>query len=212
MLSRPIIRGKIGKWSMALLEFNLRYVSQKSVKGQALADFLADHPCLEIEGEMDPIEISLIMLSPWKLNFDGSRTQDSTGVGIVIESPEGWKTQFSFQLSFDCSNNQAEYEALIIGLEILKEMGVSTVEIKGDSLLVLNQLAGKYNCNNISLALYCMIATQLMQDFDDVALQHVPRELNHEANEMAQVASRVYIPENLKEMVINIKRQTLPAR
>ena len=54
-----------------------------------------------------------------------------------------------------------------------------------------------------------MIATQLMQGFDDVALQHVPRELNHEANEMAQVASRVYIPENLKEMVINIKRRTL---
>ena len=74
---------------MALSEFNLRYVSQKSVKGQALADFLADHPCLEIEGEMDPIEISLVTLSPWKLNFDGSKTRDSTGIGIVIESPEG---------------------------------------------------------------------------------------------------------------------------
>ena len=79
-------------------------------------------------------------------------------------------------------------------------------------LSVLNQLANKYNCNNISLASYYMIAAQLMPGFDDVALQHVPRELNHEANEMAQVASRVYIPENLKEMVINIKRQTLPAR
>ena len=115
----------------------------------------------------------------------------------------------SFHLSFDCSNKQAEYKALIIRLEILKEMRFSTIKIRGDSLLVLNQLTGKYNCNNISLASYCMTATQLMQDFDDVALQHVPRELNHEANEMAQVASGVYIPENLKEMVINIKRRTL---
>ena len=82
MLSRPIIRGKIRKWSMALSEFNLRYVSQKSVKGQALADFLADHPCLEIEGEMDPIEISFVTLSSWKLSFDRSRTQDLAVLGL----------------------------------------------------------------------------------------------------------------------------------
>ncbi|BFG20888.1 hypothetical protein CerSpe_071620 [Prunus speciosa] len=43
MLTRPIIRGRIGKWTMALSEFTFQYVAQKSVKGQALADFLAHH-------------------------------------------------------------------------------------------------------------------------------------------------------------------------
>ena len=95
---------------------------------------------------------------------------------------------------------------MIIDIEILKNIRVSTVEIRGDSLFVLNQLADKYNCNNISLASYCMIATQLMHGFDDVALQHVPRELNHEPNEIAQVASGVYILENLKKMIVNITR------
>ena len=48
ILNRPLIIGRIGKWSLALLEFNLVYFPQKLVKGQALLDFLADHPSLEI--------------------------------------------------------------------------------------------------------------------------------------------------------------------
>ena len=49
MLSRPLITRRIRKWSLALLEFTLVYFPHKSVKGQALANFLADHPSLEIK-------------------------------------------------------------------------------------------------------------------------------------------------------------------
>ncbi|XP_059630097.1 uncharacterized protein LOC132273081 [Cornus florida] len=63
-----------------------------------------------------------IFLTPWILIFDGSSTADGAGAGIVIISPAGRKASFSFFLDFKCSNNQAEYEALIIGLEILIEM------------------------------------------------------------------------------------------
>jgi hypothetical protein len=45
MLSKPILSGRMCKWSLALVEFHLLYVPQKAVKGQALADFLVDHPC-----------------------------------------------------------------------------------------------------------------------------------------------------------------------
>jgi len=53
MLTRPIIRGRIGKWTMALSEFTFQYVAQKSVKGQALADFLAHHPTQGAEEETE---------------------------------------------------------------------------------------------------------------------------------------------------------------
>ena len=49
--------------------------------------------------------------------------EKSVGVGIVIISPKGIKTILSFNLAFKCTNNQAEYEALVIGLEILMELG-----------------------------------------------------------------------------------------
>ena len=54
----------------------------------------------------------------WILNFDGSSTENSTNAGIVIILPRGAKTTLSFNLAFECTNNQAEYEALVIGLDI----------------------------------------------------------------------------------------------
>ncbi|KAL0300350.1 UNVERIFIED_CONTAM: hypothetical protein Scaly_3050200 [Sesamum calycinum] len=68
----------------------------------------------------------------------GSRTEHGVGAGIVIESPSGLVTKFAFQLEGVCSNNRAEYEALII---ILKEVDVLTIEIIGDSQLVINHIA-----------------------------------------------------------------------
>jgi hypothetical protein len=64
MLSRPILSGKLGKWSLSLVEFNLVYVPQKVVKGQALAD----HPCTDVN---DFNESLVLEVTPWKLFFDG---------------------------------------------------------------------------------------------------------------------------------------------
>ncbi|CAL9006451.1 unnamed protein product [Prunus brigantina] len=152
-LTRPMLRGIIGKWTLALTEFAFRYVPQKAVKGQALADFLADHPGEEIEN-MDSLDIAnadlltrahtclnnsiySVHLTPWKLHFDGSKTDIASGAGIILEEPLGIRHCYSFQLDFQCTNNRAEYEALIIGLEILIELGIQSVEILGDYMLVL---------------------------------------------------------------------------
>ena len=131
MLSRPMITGKVAKWSLALLEFHLQYVPQKAKEGQVLADFLADHHYLDINSEiLKGIKIGYVSLTPWTLQFDGSSTEDSAGTGK--------KTHFSFKLDFKCSNNQAEYKALIIGLKILMNFKILTVIVIGDSQLVVN--------------------------------------------------------------------------
>ncbi|CAL2228521.1 unnamed protein product [Prunus armeniaca] len=192
MLTCPIIRGRTGKWTMALVEFTFRYVPQQAVKGQALADFLAAHPCVEIE-EKDFLEVGTLSLFPWHLYFDGSRTSNMSGAGVIIELPKGFRTRYSFQLDFDCTNNQAEYVALIIGLEILKELGVKSVAVMGDSMLVLKLLSGDYKVTSQALLGYHALASQLMEDFDDVRLTHLPREHNTQANAMAQLASGVFL-------------------
>ena len=86
---------------------------------------------------------------PWILKFDGSSTKNSAGAGIVIISPKGIKTTLSFNLAFKCTNNKAEYEALVIGLEILLELGAQEVHIIGNSQLVLQQLIREYKCNSL---------------------------------------------------------------
>ena len=91
---------------MVLLEFHLRYVPQKATKGQVLADFLADHPSLDFSPEtLHGIEIGYASITSWTLWFDGSSTEESAGAGVVLVSPSGKRTRFSFMLDFKCSNN-----------------------------------------------------------------------------------------------------------
>ena len=66
ILNRPVLSGKIGKWLLGLIEFNLIYFPQKLVKGQALADFLADHPILDIVDEKEiEIPVCSVEIQPW---------------------------------------------------------------------------------------------------------------------------------------------------
>ncbi|KAI5335080.1 hypothetical protein L3X38_025213 [Prunus dulcis] len=227
MLTRPMLRGRIGKWTLALTEFTFRYVPQKAVKGQAVADFLADHPGEEIEN-MDSLDIAnanlltrahvclnnpiySIHLTPWKLYFDGSKTDKASGAWIVLEESLEVRHCYSFQLDFQCTNNRAEYEALIIGLEMLVELGIQFVEILGDSMLVLKQIAGEYKCLNPSLAVYLAAARNLLTEFRESTWEYIPREENFAANELAQVASGIQMPEDCVQRIIKIGRKSLPS-
>ncbi|CAL8082538.1 unnamed protein product [Prunus armeniaca] len=218
-----MLRGRIGKWTLALTEFALRYVPQKAVKGQAVADFLADHPGEEIEN-MDSLDIAnadmltrahtcfnnpiySVHLTPWKLYFDGSKTDIASGAGIVLEEPLGIRHCYSFQ----CTNNRAEYEALIIGLEMLVELGIQSVEIPGDSMLVLKQIAGESKCLSPSLAVYLVAARNLLTEFREATWERIPREENCAANELAQVATGIQIPEDCVQRIIKVGKKSLPS-
>jgi len=87
------------------------------------------------------------------------------------------------------TNNQAEYRALLKGLELLKEVHVDAVEIFGDSMLVINQLAGIYECRSEVLITYYEMSIQLLREFKDFQLEHILRLHNEEANRLAQHTS-----------------------
>ncbi|CAN6693572.1 unnamed protein product [Malus baccata var. baccata] len=190
MLTRPIVKGRIGKWTMALSEFSLQYVPQKAVKGQALADFLAQHPSPYGFGDAD-VEIGMVVTRDnyWTLYFDGSSTSSSAGAGIVIRSPHNDRWYFSLKLDFECTNNQAEYEALIIGLGLLLDFRATRALVLGDSELVINQINGSFRCMSCTLAPYHMVASYLAESFDGITFEHISRVHNTDADELAQIAS-----------------------
>ena len=103
----------------------------------------------------------------------------------MIISPKKWKVVSSFRLDFECSNNQAEYEAPIIGLEILAEMEVSTIHIIGDSKLVIGQLSREFKWKSWELPPLNSIAIALLMEFDDVRVQHALMAYNEEADNLA---------------------------
>jgi len=179
MLSMPIMSGRIGKWILALSEFDLRYESAKAVKGQIMVDFMTQH-C----GAVETLEIV-----PWTLFFDGSTCDRGAGIGIVLISPRGRNYEFSLPIVSISTNNQAEYQALIKGLELLREIHADAIEVFRDSILVINQLAGSYEWRNKVLITYHERSMQLLKGFKDFRLEHVPRLHNEEANRLAQHAS-----------------------
>ena len=69
--------------------------------------------------------------------FDGDCTKESAGAGIVFISPSKEKTQLSFKLDFQATNNIAEYEALLLGLNSAKEMNIKKLHVFGDSDLIV---------------------------------------------------------------------------
>ncbi|CAN6570975.1 unnamed protein product [Malus baccata var. baccata] len=230
--------GRIRKWILALSEFSFQYVPQRAVKSQTIADFLAEHqeskgeeiniprslevtnvwipPGEDISGKEEWVQqeirrVTGLWITHWKLYFDGSYTQKASGAGIVIINPQGVCHYYSFLLDYQGNtNNRAEYEALIIGLEILMDLGTVEVEVFGDSELVINQLNGEFKCRHITMAGYYLVATQLLSFWDfDISVSHVPRGSNLAANEMVQLASEVPIPERKYGVDIEIQRRNL---
>ena len=63
----------------------------------------------------------------WTIHFDGSRQLEGLGDGVVLTSPRGDKIRYVLCLMFPCTNNAAEYEALLHGLQVAKEMNFSWV-------------------------------------------------------------------------------------
>jgi ribonuclease HI len=180
MLSMPILNGRIGKWILALSEFELRFESAKAVKGHIIADFITEH-----HGS----SINLLEITPWALFFDGSSCGKGGGVGILLISPKGEMFEFAIPIQPTVTNNQAEYEALLRGLQYLREAKAIAVEIFGDSELVTKQLNGQYECRNDIMRNYYEECKEILKSFQFEILQHIPRENNGEANRPAQSAS-----------------------
>jgi len=80
--------------------------------------------------------------------FDGACRKEGDRARVWIKSPKEVVSFHSFKLMFSCTNNVAEYEALILGLDVLKEKGVAKICVKGDLELVLNQIKGIYQAKN----------------------------------------------------------------
>ena len=78
----------------------------------------------------------------WIVNVDGSSMLYAGGIGFLLKSLEGDKLKYATRLQYQTTNNEAQYEALLKGLELAKSLGAESVVIQGDSQLIINQVNG----------------------------------------------------------------------
>ncbi|KAA0065434.1 uncharacterized protein E6C27_scaffold17G001130 [Cucumis melo var. makuwa] len=189
ILSRPIILGRLAKWEIILQKYDIVYIPQKAVKGQALADFLADHlnpSNWELCDDLPDEEVLFVeSMKPWTMFFDGAARRGRAGYNIVFISLEKHMLPYSFTVGELCSNNVAEYQALIIGLQMASEFRIKYIEIFGDSKLIINQLSYQY--------------------------EHMPRSENKKANPLANLATALTVSEDVPINISLCQKWIMPS-
>ena len=118
--------------------------------------------------------------------FDGSATPNPGEMvigGVIRDISGNTVSTYSKQMG-EGTNNQAEYLSLINLLKEAKENGIQKIHIKGDSLLVVNQVTGVWKAKNSEMKRLKFIVHELLKGFSKWSLKHVPREDNKEADRL----------------------------
>ena len=124
----------------------------------------------------------------------------------MLISPQNYVIPRAFSLTEPCTNNVAEYNALLIGMQLAKEIGVKYLEAYGDSKLVVNQVRGEYEVRHEDLVPYHRAMIKLAEKFEGFFIDHVPRRQNAHANALASLATSLALPAEMTEKVLVANR------
>ncbi|KAF7822058.1 reverse transcriptase [Senna tora] len=212
LIKRPILSGRLKRWALILAEFEINPMLPKAIRSQTLTDLLAllpseNHEPIDdgLPGEF--LEVAMCEeVRPWVLYFDGSLFQLERGAGVVLTSLDGKAFPLSYKLAFTCTNNEAKYEALVLGLSIAKEMGIQHILIKGDSNLVVKQVTGQFGVKKLSLASYRERVFSMAKAFKGIKFQHVPRAEKKQLDALASFGAKVQLGEDQAKTFTTIKR------
>ena len=131
--------------------FDIKYMPHTSIKGQILANLVAEFAEGPVENELEEHcmgekLVGLVTTQEplqWKVYMDGAANQKRSSVGLVLISPKKLIVEKSLRLGFSTTNNEAEYEALLEGISMVQRMGRKSTTMFSDSRLVIDQVKGK---------------------------------------------------------------------
>ncbi|KAL0367314.1 UNVERIFIED_CONTAM: Ribonuclease HI [Sesamum radiatum] len=177
------ISGRLVKWAVELSEYDISYMSRTTIKAQALADFISEITKMSVKDtSQDQV---------WLLHIDGSSTTQGSGAGIVITTPQGEDLEFAIKFGFKASNNEAEYEALVIGMRMTHEAGARHLLAYSYSQLIVKQVEGAYETKEESMIQYLQQIMDLKTGFNHFQIIQIPREENAKADCLSKLASNL---------------------
>ncbi|XP_017979863.1 PREDICTED: uncharacterized protein LOC108662792 [Theobroma cacao] len=147
----------------------------------------------------------------WKMFFDGASNALGHGIGAVLVSPEEDHYPVIAKLNFYCTNNVAEYEACIMGLQAAIERKIHILEVYGDSALVIYQLRGEWETRDSKLIRYHKYVSKLIESFDKICFTHLPRKENQMADALTTLAIMFKVGTDVKIQPIMINLRECPA-
>ncbi|XP_071714772.1 uncharacterized protein [Rutidosis leptorrhynchoides] len=149
------------KQAVELGAYEISYFPRNAIKGQVLADYLAE-------------------------------SSEDVSAGLVLASPKGEEHTYALRFNFDVTNNEAEYEVLLAGLNIAHKMNVTKLRAFTDSQLVENQFSGSFDAHDPSIQKYLMLLQKSAVRFEHFELAQVPRSQNKKADALSKVAALTF--------------------
>jgi ribonuclease HI len=181
--------GRIRKWAMKLSDHVIDFEKRSAIKSHVLADFIADwmEPSSYTEG--------IVVDTSWQVYCDGARGISGAVVIVILKSFSGIKLRYAARLQFTakadkCSNNIAEYEAVLLGLYKLRAMGVQHCTMKIDSKVIVSQIKKECMARDETLERYLATIQRKENFFKGFTIKHIERAKNTEANELAKATVR----------------------
>jgi ribonuclease HI len=176
--------GRIGKWAAELNEFSIDYVHRSSIQPQALADFITDWTSGAQKEEANKDA------EAWTVFCDGSWGTFGAGAAVVLVAPSKVRTCYAIRLDFSCTNNIAEYEALLLGLQKLKAMGIKRVVLKTDSQVITGHIDKSCKARDPKLEKYLDTVRRLEASFEGFSIKNIPRGENEHVELLAKSAAQ----------------------
>ncbi|XP_027342956.1 uncharacterized protein LOC113855511 [Abrus precatorius] len=179
ILRKPELAGWLVAWTIELSQFDIHFENRRPLKAQVLADFIN-----EFTTQHNTIS------DMWNLHVDGSSNQLGSGAGVILEGPNAFATEQSIRFGFKASNNQAEYEALLAGLRLAKEMGVKRITAWSDSKIVTEQVNDTNQIRDSIMLKYYQEVKKIKTEFEEVCIRYTPRNMNARADGLTKLASQ----------------------
>ncbi|GKU89478.1 hypothetical protein SLEP1_g3610 [Rubroshorea leprosula] len=181
ILQKPECSGRLIKWAVELGEFEITFQQRSTIPAQALADFIVE--CTPCPSTSNPES------NEWTLYVDGASSSKGSGAGAFLIGPEGYRSEHALKFNFDATNNMAEYEALLLGLQLALELKISTIQIYSDSQLVVNQINSICEVVDPVMVKYVTLVAELKCKFQKFCLSKIPRAENEQADLLSKFAS-----------------------
>ncbi|XP_071714610.1 uncharacterized protein [Rutidosis leptorrhynchoides] len=191
VLNKPAVSGRLAQWTIELGAFEISYIPRTSVKGQVLADYLA-----EMTGDLEVIHERAQLTPPsheiWDLFTDGASCIEGAGAGLVLTNSTCEEHTYALRFNFDVTNNEAKYEALLVGLNLARKKNITQLRAYVDSQLVANQFNGSFEAHELSMQKYLKLLKESAEKFEFFELSQVSRSQNKKADALSKLAALAF--------------------